>query len=123
MKTKNIIIVLSVLLNLTLGILFYIEAQRLGPVDVGFDFKEAVRMERYADARNLMTEERIDAIPEDTLKKVNEMMSSGSSFKTYQLLEFTNGEMVLLNLTPNKEYEIQNVTIVPDEMKSVFSEL
>ncbi|MGD6942369.1 hypothetical protein ACQCT6_10050 [Cytobacillus gottheilii] len=123
MKTKNIIIVLSVLLNITLGILFYIETQRSGPVDVGFDFKEAVRLERYTDARNLMTEERIDAIPEDTLKKVNEMMSSGTSFKTYQLLEFTNGEMVLLNLTPNKEYEIQNVTIVPDEMKSVFSEL
>lgn len=47
-------------------------------------------------------------------------MSGGTSYKTYQLLKFDNGEMVLLNLTPNKKFEIQNVVIVPEEQKSIF---
>ncbi|MFD1738707.1 hypothetical protein ACFSCX_19510 [Bacillus salitolerans] len=40
--------------------------------------------------------------------------------KKFFLLEFNNGEMVLLNLTPNKKYEILDVVIVPDELKSIF---
>ena len=47
-------------------------------------------------------------------------MSTGTSFKTYELLGFDNGEMVLLNLTPDAKYEIQDVVIVPDELKSIF---
>lgn len=118
MNIKNIVIVFSVFLNVVLGFLYYNETTKEGPIDVGLSFKEAVRVEQYEVARTLMAEGRKEHISDETLKKVNEIMSSGTSFKTYQLLEFDNGEMVLLNLTPNKE--IQDVLIVPDELKSIF---
>jgi hypothetical protein len=120
MNIKNVLIILSVLLNVVLGFLFYNETTKEGPVDVGLSFKEAVRVEHYEVARKLMAEGREEHISSETLEKVNEIMSSGTSFKTYQLLEFDNGEKVLLNLTTNKEYEIQDVVIVPDELKSIF---
>ncbi|WP_407268979.1 hypothetical protein [Radiobacillus sp. PE A8.2] len=120
MKIKNIIIVVSVLLNVVFGFLFYNETTKKGPVDVGLSFKEAVRVENYELAKTLMAEGKQEHIAEETLKKVNEVMSAGTSFKTYELLEFDNGEMVLLNLTPDAKYEIQDVVIVPDELKSIF---
>lgn len=65
-----------------------------------------------------MAEGRIEYISDETLKKINEAMDGGTSFETYEVLEFDNGQMVLLNLTP--KYEIQDIVIVPDELKSVF---
>ncbi|TYS17505.1 hypothetical protein FZC78_06405 [Rossellomorea vietnamensis] len=120
MKIKNNIIAVSVLLNVLLGFLFYNETTKEGPVDVGLSFKEAVRVENYKMAKTLIAEGRQEHISEETLKKINEVMSAGTGFKTYELLEFDNGEMVLLNLTPDAKYEIQDVTIVPDELKSIF---
>ncbi|GGM19069.1 hypothetical protein GCM10011351_01100 [Paraliobacillus quinghaiensis] len=120
MKIKNIIIALSVLLNVVLGFLFYNETTQEGPVDVGLSFKEAVRVGNYERAKTLIAEGRQEHISDETLNKVNEVMSAGTSFNTYELLEFENGEMVLLNLTTDAKYEIQDVTIIPDELKSIF---
>lgn len=91
-----------------------------GPTEVGILFKEAVRTEDYTLAKRIVAQDRDEYVTEETLKKINEIMSSKTSFKTYELLEFDNGEMVLLNLTPNNEYKIQDVTIVPEEFKAVF---
>ncbi|GGM39313.1 hypothetical protein GCM10011351_26830 [Paraliobacillus quinghaiensis] len=121
MKIKNIIIAVSVLLNVVLGFLFYNEATKEGPVDVGLSFKEAVRVENYEVAKRLIAEDRQEHISDETLNKVNEVMSAGTSYNTYELLEFDNGEMVLLKLTPDKKYEIQDVVMVPDELKSIFN--
>lgn len=120
MKFTNSIIVGSIILNIVLGFLFYMETTKQGPVDVGLSFKEAVRVENYARAKTLMSEGRREHISEETLKKINEAMSAGTSFNTYELLEFDNGKMVLLHLTPNEKYEIQDVVIVPDELKTIF---
>jgi len=120
MKIKNSIIIGSVVLNIVLGFLFYNETKKEGPVDVALSFKEAVRVENYERATTLISEGRQEHISEETLKKVNEIMSAGTSYKTYELLEFSNGEMVLLNLTPDVKYEIQDVVIVPDEIKAIF---
>ncbi|MBN3554265.1 hypothetical protein JYA63_08320 [Fictibacillus nanhaiensis] len=83
-------------------------------------FKEAVRVENYELAKTLMAEGRKEQISDEGLKKVKQLMSAGTTYKTYQLLEFDNNEMVLLNLTPNDKYEIQDVVIVPEELKSMF---
>jgi hypothetical protein len=120
MKIKNIIITVSLLFNIVLGFIFYNEYTREGPVDVGLSFKEAVRVENYGLAKTLIAEDRQEQISEETLIKINEVMSASTSFKTYELLEFDNGEMVLLNLTPDTKYEIQDIVIVPDELKSIF---
>jgi hydrogenase maturation factor len=123
MKTRNIIITVSVLLNVVLGILFYNETLKKGPADVGYSFHRAVQVENYVFAKTLIDEGRQKYISDETLKKVNEIMTSGTSYKSYQLLEFDNGEMVLLNLhnnTPDSKYKIQDVVIVPDELKVAF---
>jgi preprotein translocase subunit SecF len=120
MKIRSIVIVLSVLLNIVLGFMFYNESSKKSPLDVGISFKEAVRVENYALAKTLMADGRKEQISDETLKKVNELMSENTSFKTYELLEFDNGEMVLINLTPNEKYEVQDVVIVPDELKPFF---
>ncbi|WP_223702639.1 hypothetical protein [Sutcliffiella deserti] len=120
MNSKNTILILSIFLNVVLGFLFYHETKKEGPVEVGLSFQQAIRTENYALAKTLMAEGRVEHISSETLKKVNEIMSAGTGYKTYELLEFDNGEMVLLDLTPNKEYEIQEVIIVPNELKSIF---
>ncbi|WP_430787442.1 hypothetical protein VBD025_16465 [Virgibacillus flavescens] len=120
MKVKNLVIALSVCLNIALCFLLFNEAGNEGPVDVGLAFKEAVRVDNYELAKTLFAEGRNQYITDETLKKVNEIMSGGTSFHTYELLEFDNGEMVLLTLTPNGKYDIQDITIVPDELKAVF---
>ncbi|WP_349410601.1 hypothetical protein [Pseudalkalibacillus sp. SCS-8] len=120
MNLKSIVIVLSVCLNLVFGIVFLNDVKKEGPVEVGLSFKEAVRTENYGSVDRLIAEGRNQHITEDLLIKVNGLMSGGTSYKTYQLLKFDNGEMVLLNLTPNKKFEIQNVVIVPEEQKSIF---
>ncbi len=120
MKFKNVVIVLSLFLNIMLGLLLYMNSKKDGPVDVGFQFKEAVQVENYAKAKDLMAKERVEHISKETLKAVHEIMGSGTSLKTYQVLDFKNGEMVLLNLTPNDDYKIQDVIIVPKEFQSLF---
>ena len=120
LKIKNSIIIVSVLLNVILVFLLYQESTRVNPVEVGLSFKEAVRVENYERAKRLMAEGRQEHITEETLKKINEAMSARTSYKTYELLEFDNGEMVLLNLTPDENYEIQDAIIVPDEFKDIF---
>ena len=122
MKIKNIVIVLSIVLNFILVTMIFIEKNddNDGPTEVGILFKETVRTEDYTLAKRIVAQDRDEHITEETLKKINEIMSSNTNFKTYELLEFDNGEMVLLNLTPNNEYKIQDVTIVPEEFKGVF---
>lgn len=120
MKIKNIVIVLSIVLNLILGTMIFFDNDHDSPTEVGILFKEAVRTENYTHAKRLLAQDRDKYVTEETLKKINEIMSSKTSLQTYELLEFDNGEMVLLNLTPNNEYKIQDVTIVPEEFKSVF---
>jgi len=120
MTIKNIIITVSVLLNVVLGFLIYNETTNKGPVEVGLSFKEAVRVENYERAKTLIAEDRQEHISEETLKEIHEAMSGSTSYKNYQLLEFDNGEMILLNLTPDAKYEIQDITIVPEELKSAF---
>ncbi|MBB6452622.1 hypothetical protein HNQ94_001068 [Salirhabdus euzebyi] len=120
MKFKNIIILLSVCLNILFGCLFFNESIKKDPLDVGLSFKEAVRVENYALAKTFIAKGRDEYISDEKLKKVNEVMGTGTSFTTYELLEFDNGEMVLLNLTTNNNYEIQDIIIIPEDLKFIF---
>lgn len=86
-------------------------------------FKRAVDDGKYDNLNKLFMDERKNTITIDTFKKLKEISTPGASFKHYQLLTFTNGEMVLIRLSPNKingEYKIEDVTIVPEEAKKVF---
>ncbi|MGM0805998.1 MAG: hypothetical protein ACQET8_14725 [Bacillota bacterium] len=120
MNLKSIVIVLSVCLNLVLGIIIYNEGTKKEAVDVGLAFKQAVSVKNYDLVRTLLAEGRKKQMKDEDFKKINDLMSAGTTYKTYQLLEFDNGEMVLLHLTPTDKYEIQDVIIVPEGLKSIF---
>jgi hypothetical protein len=120
MNLKSLVIGLSVCLNLVLGIMLYHEVTKEEPLDVGLSFKEAVRVKDYTLAKTLMAKGRKEQFTDKKLKKINEIMSAGTTYKTYQLLEFDNNEMVLLHLSPDDKYEIQDVVIVPEGLKSIF---
>ncbi|MEN8698520.1 hypothetical protein [Bacillus infantis] len=120
MRVKNILIIVSILLNTGLGFLVYKEMAKPDPVGVGLSFKEAVRTENYELATSLMTEGRKAKISDELLQQIKVRMGASTSFNTYELLKFENGEMVLLLLTPDDRYEIQDVVIVPKGMRGVF---
>ena len=40
---------------------------------------------------------------------------------SYELVEYENGEMVLIDVHSNKDYQIYGLKIVPEEVKSVFN--
>jgi hypothetical protein len=122
MRFKNILIMVSIFLNIGLGYFVYKEVTEPDPAGVGLSFREAVRTENYKLARTLLAEGRDAHISEDLLEQIHEITGAGTSFQTYELLRFENGEMVLLYLNPDDRYEIQDVVMVPEEMKGVFAD-
>ena len=55
--------------------------------------------------------------------EMKNLTSAGVGLTHYELLTFENGEMFLVMLTPEKvngEYKIEDVVIVPNEMKEIF---
>jgi len=55
--------------------------------------------------------------------EIKNLTTAGSSYANYVLVTFENGEMLLVRLSPEKvngEYKIEDVIIVPDEMKEMF---
>ncbi|MCX7904730.1 MAG: hypothetical protein N2486_09510 [Caloramator sp.] len=86
-------------------------------------FKRSVDDGKYDNLKQLFTDEGKNTISLDTFNKIRKISTPGASFINYQLLTFTNGEMVLVRLSPNKingEYKIEDVIIVPKEAKKVF---
>lgn len=120
MRVKNILIAASIFLNIGLGLIVYKELSKPDAGEVGLMFKEAVRTENDQQARTLMAEGRKAEISDKLLQQIKVRMGAGTSFNTYELLKFENGEMVLLHLTPDDRYEIQDVMIVPEEMRGVL---
>ncbi|MDF2607138.1 MAG: hypothetical protein K0S34_1333 [Bacillales bacterium] len=81
-------------------------------------------MKLYSGFQSLLSEGKKEAISEDTFKKFREITTAGSNHRTYELLTFNNGEMLLIEFEPvieeGRDYKIVNVKIVPQEMKELF---
>ena len=55
--------------------------------------------------------------------ELKKLTTAGTELKHYELLTFTNGKMILIELTQeraNGEYRIEDVKEVPDEIKSLL---
>lgn len=78
----------------------------------------------YDAFNRLFSEGRQNSISEDKFSEMKKLTTSGADLKNYELITFTNGKMLLINLTPadeKGEYKIQDVIEVPDNMESLFS--
>lgn len=65
-----------------------------------------------------------EKITRSTFHEFGELTTSGSNFRTFELMTFDNGEMLLVEVAIDLEeeiYKIINVTHVPEEMKEFFS--
>ncbi len=76
---------------------------------------------------NLFNEGRQEYLGKQKLKEqfedlvqMNDRSSGSLSFRNFELLTFDTGEMVLVNLTPEiaGEVKVEDIVIVPDEMKN-----
>ncbi|MEQ6378599.1 hypothetical protein RZN25_17475 [Bacillaceae bacterium S4-13-56] len=80
--------------------------------------------QNYSRFQSLFYEGTEDNVSRDTFQQFGEISTAGANFKNYELLTFTNGEMLLVEFKPKledeDEYKIANVKIVPDEMKALF---
>ncbi|MCA1030919.1 hypothetical protein LCL95_07800 [Bacillus timonensis] len=89
--------------------------------------KLAIDNNDYASFDSLFADGRKGSISEMEFKELKGITTAGAGYKSYELLTFENGEMLLvkLRLTPpheNNKIEIEDVIIVPDDMKELFND-
>jgi uncharacterized lipoprotein NlpE involved in copper resistance len=80
--------------------------------------------QNYSAFQSLFLEGTEDAVSVDTFQEFGEISTASANYKNYELLTFSNGEMLLVEFKPKledeDEYQIVDVKRVPDEMKSLF---
>ena len=124
MKRKGMILVgLAVVLCLA-----FVSCQRVvkldTPANAAWLMKLAVDTGDYQHFQSLFSETRKDAVSEEAFREMGEITTAGMGIAQYSLLTFENGEMMLVRLAPETkgEYKIEDVMIVPDDMKALFDE-
>lgn len=64
-----------------------------------------------------------DKASREEFNKLKNLRTDKSSSSQYAIIKYSNNEMLLIELTPQKingEYKIQNIKVVPNEMKKLF---
>ncbi|MCH1624534.1 hypothetical protein [Fredinandcohnia quinoae] len=88
--------------------------------------KLAIDNNDYESFDALFSEGRKGSISESEFNELQDITTAGTDYKRYELLTFENGQMLLVRLAPsdnNTEIKIENVMLVPDEMKAMFKDL
>lgn len=79
----------------------------------------------YKGFNNLFSKGRKHSVSIEEFNKMNKLTTARTMYTNYEILTFTKGEMLLVRLTPVKvdgEYKMEDVIIVPEDMKSIFQE-
>lgn len=101
------------------------------PINTSFLLTQYLESENYALFNSMVSELSQENISEADFKQLVQLKKSGqsstpsTSFQLYTTLTFDNGNMILVNFVPDPidgKYLIQDVTLVPDEMKSLFEQ-
>lgn len=64
-----------------------------------------------------------DKASREEFNKLKNLRTDKSSSSQYAIIKYSNNEMLLIELTPQKingEYKIENIKVVPNEMKELF---
>lgn len=94
------------------------------PENTAWLMKLAIDNDDYASFNSLIADGRKGSISEGDFKELKDITTAGASYSRYELVTFENGEMLLvkLRMTPPKEdIEIEEVIVVPDDMKELFN--
>lgn len=91
--------------------------------NVSWLMKLALDDNNYTEFNNFFIEGRKGKISLEEFKKMSDISTAGWEDRSYQLIKFSNGEMLLVYMSPNKihgKYYIQDIKIVPDDLKDFF---
>ncbi|WP_138420913.1 hypothetical protein [Aquibacillus sediminis] len=85
-----------------------------------------ISSQNYSAFQSLFYEGTEENVSKSTFQQFNELSTQGADLKTYELITFTNGEMLLVEFAPKSKdedkYKTVNVKEVPDSMKILFNQ-
>ncbi|MED4018924.1 hypothetical protein [Sutcliffiella cohnii] len=93
--------------------------------NVAWLMKLAINNNDYEAFDSLFSEGRKGSVSRTDFSEFEKLTTTGANYKKYELVTFENGEMLLVRLTPvneDNEYEIEDVIVVPEEMKVLFKD-
>jgi hypothetical protein len=99
------------------------------PSNTAMIVKNMLMAKNYDGLKEVLTKgskERISLNEFNKLAKVYENGNGSTDFKSYELLTFGDGSMILIHLTHIEDFEnkvqVQDIKVIPEEMKSFFNE-
>jgi hypothetical protein len=96
------------------------------PMNSSWLMKLSIDNQDYSAFQSLFYEGAEENVSKSTFQRFGEITTAGTDFKNFELLTFSNGEMLLVEFAPKtedqEEYKIVNVIEVPDNMKTLFAE-
>ena len=95
------------------------------PTNAAVLLSRALGSNDYEAVKALFSEGRREFLTEENFKEWKELKTAGSSYVLYETITFQDGEMLLVRMTAEKmdgEYKIEDVTIVPEEMREFFNQ-
>jgi hypothetical protein len=125
---KKVIVIISLIIIYYLGLIFCTEGKVLKsntPINAGRLIKLTIDDNDYEAFNNLFSKGRKGIITKEDFNEFNNITTAGSSHRLYDIITFQNGEMLLVRLTPekiNREYQVEDVIRIPDEMKQFFGD-
>lgn len=93
------------------------------PVSTAIELQNFIKAGNYEGFNDLFTEERQNVISKDQFVEMANRVTEGASYSHYELIKFTNGEMLLVLMTQEKvngKYKVEDVIPVSEEMKKIF---
>lgn len=92
------------------------------PNATAISLKQSLSLDNFNKFQTLFSEGKWSTATKELFEKLKEIDSAGANFKSYTVITLDNGEMLLVNLTPDEEQAIQSITIIPKEYKVLFTE-
>lgn len=78
---------------------------------------------QYEKFNELFSEERKNVVSKDMYKKFSNLSTEASMITTYEVIEYSNGEMLLVRLNQKEgkgDYKVEDVVRIPEDMKKLF---
>ncbi|WP_405460877.1 hypothetical protein [Paenibacillus sp. HJGM_3] len=95
------------------------------PIHTTHLMKVSIDQQDYKRFTQLFSEGRANSVQKTEFEGFKTLTPARTIFTNYELLRFDNGNMLLVRLTPpneDGEIEIEDVKIVPEEMKRLFAD-
>ncbi|TBL81559.1 hypothetical protein [Paenibacillus thalictri] len=124
LKTKTLLAKATMLLACAAAISSCSKEKPPGsPTETAIRMKQAVTFNEYDRFQALFMEQRKSQASRELFEQLKATNGAKADFKSYTLVTMENGEMLLVNHTPDNTFQIQDVIKVPDNMKSFFQNL